>query len=122
MPQLGPEQHAAIDLLDEILRRPAVMYAMHLAPGDMQLLNSHTTLHSRTEFEDHADPAQKRLLYRLWLAPPDGRALPEAWRPGYRSVAAGTVRGGIRGQAYDQTRREFEVRQAASLGMQIVLD
>jgi len=122
VPQLGPEQHAAIDLLDEILRRPAVMYAMHLAPGDMQLLNSHTTLHSRTEFEDHADPAQKRLLYRLWLAPPDGRALPEAWRPGYRSVAAGTVRGGIRGQAYDQTRREFEARQAVSLGMQILPD
>ena len=53
VPPLSAAQHAAIDLLDEILRRPAVMYAMHLAPGDMQLLNSHVTLHSRTEFEDH---------------------------------------------------------------------
>jgi len=117
VPALTPDQHAAIDLLDEILRRPAVLYAMHLAPGDMQLLNSHTTLHSRTEFDDHEDPARKRLLFRLWLTPSAARALPEAWRPGYRAVAAKTVRGGIRGQAYDAERRAFEVRQAAALGL-----
>jgi len=118
VPPLSTAQHAAIDRLDEILRRPAVMYAMHLARGDMQLLNSHTTLHSRTEFEDHADPAQKRLLFRLWLTPPGCRVLPEAWKPGYRAVAANTVRGGIRGQAYDAARRAFEDRQAAILGLQ----
>ncbi|WP_165982121.1 TauD/TfdA family dioxygenase [Dankookia rubra] len=117
VPPLSAAQHATIDLLDEILRRPSVMYAMHLAPGDMQLLNSHVTLHSRTEFEDHDDPAAKRLLFRLWLTPPDARALPEAWLPGYRSVAARTVRGGIRGQAYDSVRRAFERRQAAALAM-----
>ncbi|WP_431269025.1 TauD/TfdA family dioxygenase [Dankookia sp. P2] len=93
VPPLSAAQRAAIDLLDEILRRPQVMYAMHLAPGDMQLLNSHVTLHSRTGFEDHADAADKRLLFRLWLTPPDARALPAAWRPGYRSVAARTVQG-----------------------------
>jgi hypothetical protein len=118
-PVLSPDQHAAIDLLDEILRRPSVMYAMHLAPGDMQLLNSHTTLHSRTEFEDDDDPARKRLLFRLWLTPPDARALPESWRPGYRSVAARAVRGGIRGQAYNAARRAFEQRQAVALGMRL---
>jgi len=117
VPPLSPDQHAAIDLLDQILRRPEVMYAMHLEPGDMQLLNSHTTLHSRTEFEDHEDPARKRLLFRLWLTPAAARALPAAWQPGYRAVAAKTVRGGIRGQAYDADRRAFEVRQAAALGL-----
>ena len=119
---LSAAQHAAIDLLDAILRRPSVMYAMHLEPGDMQLLNSHVTLHSRTEFEDFEDPAAKRLLFRLWLTPPDARALPASWRPGYRSTAAGTVRGGIRGQAYDEMRRGFEQRQAAALGMRLEPD
>jgi Taurine catabolism dioxygenase TauD, TfdA family len=117
VPTLTTAQHAALDLLDEILRRPSVMYAMYLRPGDMQILNNHVTLHSRTEFTDFEEAERKRCLFRLWLAPPDGVALPESWRPAYRSVAAGTVRGGIVGQAYDNTRRDFEARQAAALGM-----
>jgi hypothetical protein len=43
--------------------------------------------------------------------------LPESWRPAYGAVEADTVRGGILGQAYDETRRAYEVRQAADLGM-----
>ncbi|WP_428491993.1 TauD/TfdA family dioxygenase [Rhodopila sp.] len=118
VPALTTQQHQALDLLDEILRRPAVMHSMYLRPGDMQILNNHVTLHSRTEFEDHDDPVLRRCLFRLWLAPPDGVALPESWRPAYRSVEAGSVRGGIVGQEYDETRRAFEKRQAADLGMQ----
>jgi alpha-ketoglutarate-dependent taurine dioxygenase len=117
VPGLTPAQFDALDLLDDVLRRPGVMYSMYLRPGDMQILNNHVTLHSRTEFEDFEEPAKKRCLFRLWLAPPDGVALPESWRPAYRSVEAGSVRGGILGQAYDETRRAFEVRQAADLGM-----
>jgi hypothetical protein len=30
-------------------------------------LNNHTTLHSRTRFEDWPDPSQRRWLLRLWL-------------------------------------------------------
>lgn len=117
VPPLSPRQQEAMDALDEVLRRPALMYSMDLEPGDMQILNSHTTLHSRTEFEDFDEPERKRLLFRLWLAPPDNVPLPESWMPGYRAVAPRTVRGGIRGQAYDAPRRAFEERQAASLGM-----
>jgi len=120
VPALSAAQFDALDLLDDILRRPGVMHTMYLRPGDMQILNNHVTLHSRTEFEDHDDPALKRCLFRLWLAPPDGVALPESWRPAYRSVEAGIVRGGIAGQAYDDARRAFEVRQAADLGMRMV--
>jgi hypothetical protein len=90
---------------------------MYLRPGDMQILNNHVTLHARTEFEDHDDPALKRCLFRLWLAPPDSVPLPESWRSAYGNVAPGTVRGGIVGQAYDEVRHTFEVRQAADLGM-----
>jgi hypothetical protein len=119
VPPLSARQHEALDLLDDILRRPSVMHTMYLRPGDMQILNNHVTLHSRTEFEDYDDPALKRCLFRLWLAPPDGVALPESWRPAYRAVDAGTVRGGIAGQGYDEAKRTFEVRQAADLGMRL---
>ena len=117
VPQLTADRHAALDYLDAVLRRPDLMFAMQLAPGDMQILNSHVTLHSRTEFEDHDDPALKRCLFRLWLAPPDGVALPESWAPHFGSVAPASVRGGIIGQDYDAIRRAFEQRQAAALGM-----
>ena len=119
VPMLTEAQTRATDYLDEVLRRPSLMYSMYLRPGDMQLLNNHAMLHSRTEFEDHDDPAMKRTLFRLWLAPPDSTRLPESWQPFYRSVAPGTVRGGIIGQAYDETRRAFEHRAAADLGMAV---
>ncbi len=119
VPALSSQQHAALDLLDDILRRPDVMYSMNLRPGDMQLLNNHVTLHSRTEFEDHDEPALKRCLFRLWLSPPDYPRLPESWRPAYRSIEAGSVRGGIRGFVYDAPRRGYETRQAAELGMRL---
>lgn len=117
VPQLAQPQRQALDRLDEILRRPDVMYDMYLQPGDMQILNNHVTLHSRTEFVDHDDPALKRCLFRLWIAPPDSVPLPESWRPCFRSIAAGSVRGGIIGHAYDDTRRAYERRQALDLGM-----
>ncbi len=117
VPPLSDRQHQALRLLDDVLRRPAVMYPMYLQPGDMQILNSHVTLHSRTEFTDHDDPALKRCLFRLWLAPPNSVNLPGSWQPAYRTTRAGAVRGGIIGQAYDETRRAFELRQAAELGM-----
>ena len=113
-----PERHReALQRFDQIVRRPEFAHTMVLEPGDVQIVNSHRTLHSRTRFVDHPQPERKRLLYRLWLAPPDSPRLPESWRPLYRSVEPGTVRGGIRGRAYDLERRAFEVRQAGDLGM-----
>jgi alpha-ketoglutarate-dependent taurine dioxygenase len=119
VPPLTALQLEAVALLDEILRRPSVMYAMYLRPGDMQILNNHVTLHSRTEFEDFDEPERKRCLFRLWLATPDSVALPETWKPFYRSVEPRTVRGGIIGLGYDNARRAFEQRQAADLGMRL---
>jgi hypothetical protein len=85
----------------------------------MRMLNNHVTLHSRTAFEDWDDPEKKRRSFRLWLAPPDWPRLPESWREAYRAVEAGTVRGGILGQAYDEVRRGYEVRQAVEMGMRV---
>lgn len=125
LPRAAPleEQHwAALKRFDEIVRRPELAYSMWLQPGDIQIVNSHVTLHSRTEFVDEDDPARKRLLYRLWLAPPDSERLPESWRDLYRAVEPGTVRGGIRGHAYDASRKAYEERQAADLSMKMPLD
>ena len=119
VPPLTDIQQQALDYLDAVLRRPDLMFAMDLRPGDMQIMNNHVILHSRTEFQDHDDPALKRSLFRLWLATPDGVDLPESWRPAFRSVKAGSVRGGIRGLAYDDVRAGYEARQAADLGMVI---
>ncbi len=117
VPPLTTRQREAMDALDAILRRPALMYEMYLRPGDLQILNSQVTLHSRTEFVDHEALERRRLLYRLWLAPPDSPRLPQSWAPAYRSVAPGTVRGGILGQGYDAHCRTFEQRQATALRM-----
>lgn len=119
VPPLTALQRTAMDALDDMLRRPELMYEMYLRPGDVQILNNHVTLHSRTEFVDHEEPSRKRVLFRLWLAPPDSPRLPASWLPAYRSVSPGTVRGGIVGQAYDAPRREYERRQANELGMRM---
>jgi hypothetical protein len=115
-----PASHQdALDAFDKVVRRPELAHTMWLEPGDLQIINSHVTLHSRTDFVDHDDPARKRLLYRLWLAPPDGDDLPESWRVLYKAVERGTVRGGIIGQAHDERCKAFERRQAQSLGMRL---
>ena len=119
VPALSDQQRETMDLLDEILARPEHMFTMYLKPGDMQIFNNHTTLHSRTEYVDFDDPAQKRLLFRLWLAPPDSTLLPDSWGDFYRSVTPGSVRGGIRGHEHGANCKAFEARQAASLGMTV---
>jgi len=48
LPRLTAAQTEALDLFDEILARENVRFSMHLEPGDMQFLNNHTQLHSRT--------------------------------------------------------------------------
>jgi alpha-ketoglutarate-dependent taurine dioxygenase len=119
VPKLTAQHRETLEKFDALVRRADLAHTMWLEPGDLQLINSHVTLHSRTDFTDHADPAQKRLLFRLWLAPPDGDDLPESWRVLYRAVGSGTVRGGIIGQQHDAVRKAYEQRQAAALGMRL---
>jgi len=119
VPRLTDAQQECMDVMDKILQRPDLMYTMYLEPGDLQIFNNHTMLHSRTHYEDFEKPAEKRLLFRLWLAPPDSARLPETWWDFYRSCEPGTVRGGIRGHHHDETCRAWEKRQAGSLGMAV---
>ena len=117
VPALTDAQRQLMDKLDDILRRAQWMYRMFLAPGDLQIINNHTMLHSRTQFEDADDEAARRMLVRLWLAPPDSIALPESWGHFYRSTAPGTVRGGIRGHQHDARCQGFDAAMARAHGM-----
>ena len=95
VPPLTDIQVAALDLFDELTNDPALNIDLEFQPGDMQFLHNHQILHDRTAFTDWDDPAKKRHLLRLWLCPPDGRPLPEAFAGNYGSVEIGN-RGGIR--------------------------
>ena len=118
-PAISAEHYSALETFDQIVRDPELAYEMWLEPGDVQIISSHVTLHSRTEFEDHEDPALKRLLYRLWIAPPDAVQLPECWRDLYRGCETNQVRGGIRGHSYGERQVAFESRHATDLGMSV---
>lgn len=76
VPRLTPAQIEALDHLDALCADPALHLDMELAPGDIQLVSNHCVLHSRTAYEDFAEPEQRRHLLRLWLACDDGPALP----------------------------------------------
>jgi hypothetical protein len=91
--KMSPAQWEAIDLLAAIAAE--LSYAMRLAPGDIQFLNSHITYHARDAFEDAPTEGLVRRLLRVWLAMPNSRALPEDHKVLWRQVAAGALRGGI---------------------------
>ena len=117
VPRLTPAQIEVLDLMDKVMADPALCFSMWLERGDMQLLNSYVTLHSRTDFQDHDDPSLKRHLFRLWLAVPTSQPLPGQWQTYFGDVRAGSVRGGLVGSAMTQAFLDFEARQAQTLGM-----
>jgi hypothetical protein len=94
VPLLTPRQLEALDVFDALLEDRALNLFMDFEPGDIQLLHNHQILHDRTGYVDWPEPERKRHLLRLWLAPSDGRPLPECYAPRYGSVEIGR-RGGI---------------------------
>ncbi|MET0508909.1 MAG: TauD/TfdA family dioxygenase [Burkholderiaceae bacterium] len=118
-PRLTPQQVEALDLLDELMASDEFCYSMTLDQGDMQLLNSYVTLHSRTPFEDFTEADNKRHLFRLWLCVPASQPLPPEWEEYYGDVRAGSVRGGVRGSAITPEFLDYERRQAVALGMKL---
>ena len=119
VPPLTAPQVECADLLDEILCRPDHLLQMWLEPGDLQIMNNHVMLHSRTAFDDYDDEERRRCLYRVWIAPPNSPRLPQTWQPFYRSIEPGSVRGGIRGHEHDDRCLTFEARQAQRFQMSV---
>jgi hypothetical protein len=102
IPALSAQQAEALALIDEISARPEFHLTMMFEPGDMQFLNNHLTLHTRTSFEDFPEPDRRRHLLRLWLSLPNGRPLAESFRPFFGDIDAGAVRGGFPGRGERQ--------------------
>ncbi|ATZ51202.1 hypothetical protein BCIN_06g06240 [Botrytis cinerea B05.10] len=69
IPPLSPEQVEAAKVLEETCHR--LRLHMILEIGDIQFLSNEHVLHARTEYKDHAPPAPRRHLMRLWLATPE---------------------------------------------------
>jgi len=79
IPRISPELTEAMDMLDALADDPAFRLDMDFEPGDIQFVCNHFILHSRTGFEDHADPAARRHLLRLHLACAEGPDLPPVY-------------------------------------------
>lgn len=80
--------------MQDLANDPALHLKMAFEPGDMQIIHNHQIMHSRTEYEDWPEPERRRHLLRLWLSPPDGIPLPDAFAGLYGSTEPG-ARGGV---------------------------
>jgi alpha-ketoglutarate-dependent taurine dioxygenase len=64
---LTANQRRALDVLDDVLKRPDLRVEFSLEPGQMYFINNRWILHNRTAFVDHPELEQRRHLVRLWL-------------------------------------------------------
>jgi hypothetical protein len=96
VPRLTDEQNEAMDLFDALANDPALHLDMTFEPGDMQFVCNHSIAHSRTAYEDFAEPDKRRHLLRLWLACADGPALPEAFTGEHQGQTASGRPDGIK--------------------------
>lgn len=68
VPRLTPEQIAAMDEFDRLCHSDQFILHMDFQRGDIQFLNNHVILHSRTAFEDYEELERRRLLWRLYVS------------------------------------------------------
>ena len=78
VPRLTDRQIEAMDLFDALAADPTLHVDMAFEPGDLQIVNNHCIVHSRTAYVDRDDAEDKRHLLRLWLACEDGPPFPLA--------------------------------------------
>lgn len=57
----------AVQKVGELAVSNGIRYDMEFQQGDIQILNNHAILHSRTAFEDWPEPERKRNLLRMWI-------------------------------------------------------
>ena len=112
VPRMSAQQQEALALFDDLTDELAL--DMSFEPGDIQLLNNHLIYHSRTDFEDYAEPERKRLLLRLWLSVPNARPLPDGWELVFGSKEPGVARGGVPAKEGWRDVDELRARRRAS--------
>lgn len=84
VPRLTEAQKEGMELFNTLAQSDELRLDMTFEQGDIQLLNNHLTVHSRTDYEDWPEPERKRHLVRMLLftdgfsddsVPPDFAAL-----------------------------------------------
>lgn len=91
-PGLSDLQLEALRTYTALLASPELCMDWVLEPGDIQLLNNLSMVHTRTAFTDTPGEPHRHLL-RLWLAPKEAIPLPDSFLPYYGSTTPG-ARGG----------------------------
>jgi Taurine catabolism dioxygenase TauD, TfdA family len=71
---LTPRQLAGLDRLDRALGDPQASVQFKMKRGEMLFVNNRHIAHNRQSFVDHADPARRRRMLRMWLSFPGNRA------------------------------------------------
>ncbi len=70
VPRLTQDQIDALALYNELALSEEFRLDMQFERGDIQLLNNHLTVHSRTDYEDWPEPERRRHLVRMLLFTP----------------------------------------------------
>ncbi|OHV35924.1 MULTISPECIES: TauD/TfdA family dioxygenase [Pseudofrankia] len=91
VPMLTARQRRLMDVFDEISAEGGA--EVDFTSGDLMVVNNYSVLHGRSRFHDADDPAQRRLLLRLWIAMHHARPLPFDWDRGVNTDGLG--RGGV---------------------------
>ena len=81
----------ALEYVSEVASQPDLSYELTLQAGDIQFVNNHAVLHSRSNFLDTNDPAKRRKLFRLWLNPHLQRPLHPEFADRYNTGPNGGV-------------------------------
>lgn len=76
VPRLTEEQIEALNLFDRLCSDPKLQLSFSMQPGDIQIGNNYSLLHSRTKYVDFDEPDRRRHLFRLWLTLDNCRPLP----------------------------------------------
>jgi hypothetical protein len=95
VPRLTPLQVEALDTFDKCAWSENFHFSFMFKPGDLQFVNNHVALHSRTAFEDYSEADRRRHLLRMWLSVPNSRPLSDALSTIYQDRRGGAVRGGF---------------------------
>lgn len=77
LPRLTPAQIEAMQLFHDLAMDDRFRLDIDFHPGDMQFLNNHLIVHSRTDYVDYDEPERKRHLLRMLLLTPGYTDLPE---------------------------------------------
>ena len=94
-PRIEPKQEEALEYLKKTAADPRFHIRFRLQPGDIQLVNNYSVLHSRTSYADYPEPERKRHLLRIWLSVTNSRPLDPVFTLRFRSAEPGALRGGI---------------------------